>query len=442
VKFIPARLVSPGLCFVLLLLGVCFGVTGTSMAQNQYYVNASAGSDSNDGSQARPWKTIQHADAALSLGSGGTIVHVAAGTYNGPITTNKSGTPSGRIVFLSDTKWGAKITTANWSANGSYVDVNGFDMTSPAAGNNFGMEAHGNSIHILNNYFHDFDLTGCGQFGILNLGTGQGTVYSDIWVIGNIIRRISTFSQGTYSCVTAHAIYDFSVRSVIQNNIMSAITGPAIQTITEPGENNPAHVISNNTIFNSGGGIIIGESPGVPWDYGTINNNIIVNNTNPSGGSGGINYYHVTGTHNVTFNNLIYGNQPADLMHHNTPCGNGATGIPISGSDAEGNAGGCPSTNPKSDASVAVTFVNFQVDTPSSPASNFNPDNYQIKAGSNAIQGGSTSCAAAPGLSPCVPTTDMVGILRPASSLSIGPFEQGTVAGVPAAPTGLTASVQ
>ena len=49
VKFIPAKYVNPA-WFCVFMLSACLAFTGTSMAQNQYYVNASAGSDSNDGS--------------------------------------------------------------------------------------------------------------------------------------------------------------------------------------------------------------------------------------------------------------------------------------------------------------------------------------------------------------------------------------------------------
>jgi hypothetical protein len=440
VNFISARFANSTFFFLFVLLGVCFGVTGTSLAQNQYYVNANTGSDSNDGSQARPWKTIQHADQVLTLGSGGTIVHVAPGNYSGPVTTNKSGTPSARIVFLSDTKWGAKISNTNWSVNGSYVDVNGFDMTSPASGNNFAVQTTtANSVRILNNNMHDFDLSGCAQFGIVNTGNNSTPQY-DNWVIGNVIRHISTYNLGTHDCVTAHGIYAHGGRSIIQNNIFSAITGPAIEMAPAPGTK-MGDVISNNTFFNNGGAINIAEGA-QPWDYSVINNNVIVNNgvDAPSGGSFGIQFYHVTGTHNVVMNNLIYGNKPSDYAHHDNSC---TGGTPISGTDAEGNAGGCPSTNPKSDAGVGATFVSFQPDMPTAPASNFNPDNYQIKAGSNAIQGGATNCAASPGMSPCIPTTDIVGVTRPSSNLDIGAFEQGgAVADLPSAPTGLTATVQ
>ena len=94
---------------VTLLLALCCALAASSVAQNQYFVSTT-GSDSNDGSQARPWKTINHADAVLTVGSPGqctatsgwisaagigACVHVAAGTYSGNINTNKDGS-SGR----------------------------------------------------------------------------------------------------------------------------------------------------------------------------------------------------------------------------------------------------------------------------------------------------------------------------------------------------------
>src|ERR1700680_1956501 len=48
---------------------------------NNYYVSPT-GSDSSAGTQAAPWKTINHADSTLQLGAGGTIVHVSPGTYS------------------------------------------------------------------------------------------------------------------------------------------------------------------------------------------------------------------------------------------------------------------------------------------------------------------------------------------------------------------------
>jgi parallel beta-helix repeat protein len=392
--------------------------SGCTSGCNNYYVSAS-GSDTNFGSQTSPWKTINHADSALQLGSGGTIVHVLPGTYAGPITTSKSGTASARIVFISDTKYGAKIVTANWIPAGAYVDIDGFDMTSPGYGYCVAIPngATNHDIHVIGNYCHDVSLqaNNCPPVGGMN-DTGAN---HDDWFIGNIVRHVGNSNGGTPgACASMHGLYLNGQRDLIENNVVSGAAGWGIQVRASLGR----QVIANNTFFNNNGGMVFGEclsdagcdtpcSPLCgPMDYMTVINNIVVNNQPQFsiGGSEkfGINYYHVTGTHWQVSNNLIYGNLPSDYAHHGGTC---IGGTPISGTDANGTAGGCPSTNPKSDSSTAVTFTNFQTDWNPSPASNYSADNYQIKAGSNPINNGTTQCASSPGLNPCTPTTDFSG---------------------------------
>jgi hypothetical protein len=414
------------------------------MAQNHYYVS-NAGSDSNDGSQARPWRTIQHADAALALGSGGTVVHVAPGTYGGPITTNRSGTATARIVFISDTKWGAKITTANWLPSGAYIDINGFDMTSPGA--NGYCTATPNSAsnhdqHFIGNYCHDVGqvANSCAPVG----GMSDGALNHDNWFIGNIIRHIGNSSTGTI-CNFMHGIYSSSYHTLIENNVISGASGWGIKhgpggTLASPiGQS----VISGNTLFNNSGGIALtqcADNGCGTYDYSTISNNIIINNgvTGSTNQRFGIDFFHVSGTHLLVSNNLIYGNLPSDYAHHGSTC---TGGTPISGSDADGTAGGCPSTSPKSDLGTSASFVSFQSDTNTAPASNYNVNDYQLKSGSSAIAAGTTTCVSG-GIAPCVPSTDFIGTVRPTANLTIGAFEYGSGADGPAAPTGLTAAVQ
>src|SRR5450830_1039146 len=92
----------------------------------QLYVSPT-GSDSNSGSIQAPFRTISK---AASVAKPSTTIHVAAGTY-GNVINSKSGTSTGRIRFVSDTKWAAKIvgtgTESHFSNSGSYVDIVGFD---------------------------------------------------------------------------------------------------------------------------------------------------------------------------------------------------------------------------------------------------------------------------------------------------------------------------
>ena len=94
------------------------------------YVSAT-GNDSNDGSQAHPFATLQQ---AASVVTPGTTVHVLPGTYTDPVTLTRDGTAQARIIFRSETRWGAKIKTtgsqAPWTTRADYIDIVGFDISS------------------------------------------------------------------------------------------------------------------------------------------------------------------------------------------------------------------------------------------------------------------------------------------------------------------------
>jgi pectate lyase-like protein len=74
--------------------------SGCTTGCNSYYVSPS-GSDSNAGTQSSPWKTLNHANSAIVLGSNGTVVHVAPGTYvkrvDLPHISVSCATPSGVV---------------------------------------------------------------------------------------------------------------------------------------------------------------------------------------------------------------------------------------------------------------------------------------------------------------------------------------------------------
>src|SRR5947207_15691031 len=93
---------------VRLILAAFAGVfLGASLAgtANTWYV-ATNGSDSNPCTQRAPCATIVRAS---TLARPGDTVLVEPGRYEGPISTNASGTPSAKITFISSKRCGAVI---------------------------------------------------------------------------------------------------------------------------------------------------------------------------------------------------------------------------------------------------------------------------------------------------------------------------------------------
>jgi hypothetical protein len=431
---------------------LCFLVfCGSAWAVNNYYVSTSgSGTACTIGS---PCATITQAHSTLAVGTSGSCVaatgwltvtnagacvHVASGTYNDfNIETSKSGGASTRVVYISDTRWGAKLNAPRWQSHGSYVDILGFDMT--GTGSNFAIAwgpAGGGHQTIQYNYLHDISTSACPQAAVIMAAVAT----TDDLINGNVIRH----AGGPFGSCTGgwHGIYSDGLRTIITNNIISGITGGwAIHAVQIPGTIGP-RIISNNTLFDNAGGIALNENNGSfagPLDYWTIANNIIVNNGVSGTGTQhyGINFYHVTGTHNFVSNNLIYGNLPADYAHHDSTC---TGGTPISGSDANGTAGGCPSTNPKSDANTGITFASFQLDTNNSPAGSYDSTHYKLGSASAGVSGGTTNCAASPGISPCLAIKDFAG--DPLDSPpSIGAYRGSFSGSVPNSPSGLGAVV-
>ncbi|MDM8551537.1 right-handed parallel beta-helix repeat-containing protein [Desulfobacterales bacterium HSG2] len=71
-------------------------LTAFNLAHADYYV-ATNGSDTNPGTLAQPWKTVQK---AADTAGPGTTVYVREGTYNEQVTINVSGTELGGYIIL------------------------------------------------------------------------------------------------------------------------------------------------------------------------------------------------------------------------------------------------------------------------------------------------------------------------------------------------------
>jgi hypothetical protein len=111
---------------------------------NTYYV-ATNGSDTNDGSQAHPWKTIQK--AANTLNAGDTAV-ILSGNYNERVTVSRPG-----ITFVAD----GPVVMRGFTIRADNIDINGFEITNTLddSTDGVGIFSSGKYCTIENNYIHE-----------------------------------------------------------------------------------------------------------------------------------------------------------------------------------------------------------------------------------------------------------------------------------------------
>ena len=172
-----------------------------------FYVST-AGNDSNPGTLAEPFLTIQHAADIVDPGDSvvvedGVYSNAAqSGTGSSLVNLTRGGTASNYITFTSQNKWGAVLdglnnTTAEGVEFGaSYIrfenfEVRGFsdDAFSNYRGGQF-IEIRGNHIHDEGRYCTD---TGIGRDGIY---LSQNNVIID----SNLIHDIGRYGPGYRGC--------------------------------------------------------------------------------------------------------------------------------------------------------------------------------------------------------------------------------------------------
>lgn len=163
---------------VLLLLSIAIYSPLSTLAQERtnpfvskkaatYYVSPQ-GDNTNPGSQALPWQTIQF---AVDEATPGDTILVEDGVYEGPVIMTRSGEPGAYITLRSINKWGAKVEVIDGEgdqdgikAAANYLTIDGFELFDA----NPGPGRHGNGItvynnhhvNILNNNIHDFGGSG------------------------------------------------------------------------------------------------------------------------------------------------------------------------------------------------------------------------------------------------------------------------------------------
>jgi hypothetical protein len=289
-----ARRSLPGLLSLLIVAPACAA---------DLYV-APDGQDDNPGTMAEPLKTI---GKAAEVATPGTTVRVAPGVYPEILETSASGTAEARIRYVSSVPWQAKIRTNgpddhwSWSNFGSYVDIEGFDVSGNGVG---GIGNLGSNVEMSGNHVHDIPALGCPGDGGAGIETGEYTAVNTS-IVGNLVHDIGEFPN---PCPRVHGIYHSHKGGRIVNNIVYRTSGWGIHLWHAP-----SHlIIANNLVFNNAnGGIVVGAGdspydgdPSKPADYILVLNNIVYDNKKI-----GIEESGVTGLNNLYANNLVFGNE-------------------------------------------------------------------------------------------------------------------------------------
>lgn len=114
-------------------------------AGNTYYV-ATDGNDTNPGTFSLPWRTIQKAANAMTVGDS---VYVSSGTYNESVSVSQSGSsPSQMISFIAN---GTVQINGAIELYGDYISVQGFTVTPSACDWKGAIHVDGSYDLILNN---------------------------------------------------------------------------------------------------------------------------------------------------------------------------------------------------------------------------------------------------------------------------------------------------
>ena len=253
-----------------LFVCVCpaFGQTNTS-----YYVSTT-GNDSNSGTQAAPWRTVQHAADTARAGS---TVNVRGGIYEELVSINVSGNASDGFITLRSYPGetaildAAHLTPSGRQAiltihNQSYVRIEGFEIRNfrtaehrltplgiSVMGSGSHIELLKNNVHHIEQTFEGRDAPGHGDngFGIAVYGTDAKTPITDLIIDGNEVHHLKTGSSE--SLVVNGNVTNFRITHNVvhdNNNIGIDVIGFE-RTAPDPAVDQARDgVVSNNLVYN------------------------------------------------------------------------------------------------------------------------------------------------------------------------------------------------
>lgn len=462
---------------IILLLVVLF-ISSFSFAQTQYWVNASSGSDSFDGScpvhgaagctgsTNGPWQTFAKANTSGALGGSGTLIHFADGTYVGNTSTSCGSlgqcsfsisfggtSPSQLRIFQCDNGlYGAggqpgtpghcllreSSDAANPQivgiTNSNYLLLQGFDIggdgSHPATLVQAGVlfyakDGTANFDQFDWNFLHDLmhdandgngSGNGCPSEGALGIDMGFPATAGRIPTGMKFIGNWvnNVGDTSNTTCNQTHALYIGAGPNV---TVMLNIAGNAPGSGIKLYASNCGSVVTNNITYHNGWWGTLVDSSGQSRNDGCLGLGI-------SPGKSTINNnISINDSFNENCGPLALGDGSANFFKNNlligTPAGQN---VPVNSCST--TAVGSPSTvsgnlnTSNSGATAANTLVSY---------SDSGVGDFHLKSGSVAIGAGVNSCFPG-GLTPCTSTNDRSNV--PFGTIPIGPYAFGLTLGV------------
>jgi hypothetical protein len=253
---------------LLVCVGLAFGQPNSSL-----YVSTT-GNDSNPGTQAAPWRTVQHAADTVRAGS---TVNVRGGVYEELVSINGSGNATDGFITIKSYPGETAILDASHFTpssrqavltihNQNYVRIEGLEIRnfhtaehrlSPLGISVIGYGSHiellKNNVHHIEQTFDGRDAPGRGGngFGIAVYGTDAKTPITDLIIDGNEVHHLKTGSSE--SLVVNGNVTNFRITHNVvhdNNNIGIDVIGFE-HTAPDPAVDQARDgVVSGNLVYN------------------------------------------------------------------------------------------------------------------------------------------------------------------------------------------------